>query len=143
MIPDLVIRTFQYPDDLPAVLDLWKKAGKGIDLGRSDTEAELIKKLKHDPELFLVAELDTRLAGAVLGGFDGRRGIVYHLAVSAEEQCQGVGAALMDELENRLSRLGCLRSYLLVKDGNEQARQFYEHHGWAEMPHHIYGKDLA
>ena len=40
--------------------------------------------------------------GAVLGGFDGRRGLVYHVAVDPQARGQGLGSALMDELERRL-----------------------------------------
>ena len=51
-------------------------------MGRSDTLAEITKKVQRDPDLFLVAEADGRLIGSVIGGFDGRRGMIYHLAVA-------------------------------------------------------------
>lgn len=137
-----MIRTFVYPQDLPAVLEIWQNAGPGVDLGRSDSEAQLRNKLKRDPELFLVAEESGTIVGAVLGGYDGRRGIIYHLAVIPEARRNGIGNKLMDELECRLRALGCIRSYLLVKYGNEDARMFYQRRGWEEMQIHIYGKNL-
>jgi len=139
---ELSIRSFSYPKDLQAITTLWQNSGPGIGLGRSDSEDELVKKLKRDPELFLVAEQNGRLVGAVLGGFDGRRGLVYHLAVDASRQKMGIGTALMDELERRLHNLGCIRGYLLVKYGNEDANRFYQQRGWTVMPLHVYGKDL-
>jgi N-acetylglutamate synthase len=78
----------------------------------------------------------------VLGGFDGRRGMVYHLAVSTTFQGKGIGAALMEELERRLRLKGCIRSYLLVTRDNDQAIRFYEGRGWERMDLYAYGKDL-
>jgi ribosomal protein S18 acetylase RimI-like enzyme len=110
---------------------------------RSDQPAEIQKKLQRDPDLFLVAELDGQIIGTVLGGYDGRRGIVYHLAVLEAYRQQGIGAALMSELECRLKAKGCIRCYLLVTKENENAMRFYEHSGWECMDLHIYGKDLG
>lgn len=137
------IRQFRYPADYPAVYALWQSAGAGIQLRRSDEPTEIEKKLQRDPDLFLVAEEGNRIIGAVLGGFDGRRGIVYHLAVAEDCRRRGLGKMLMDELEARLRARGCIRAYLLVTPENEVAMRFYEDEGWERMNLYIYGKDLA
>jgi ribosomal protein S18 acetylase RimI-like enzyme len=138
----LEIREFQYPSDYSPLLELWKQAGPGIHLRRSDEKDEIAKKLLRDPDLFLVAEMNGCLIGSVLGGFDGRRGMVYHLAVSAPFRKMGVGTALMDQLEKRLIQKGCIRSYLLVTHDNLDAIHFYENFGWERMDLLIYGKNL-
>lgn len=137
------IREFRYPQDYPRALQLWNEVGEGVRVGPSDTSAEIEKKLKRDPDLFLVAEAAGELVGTVIGGFDGRRGHVYHLAVAPGYRRQRVGSRLMSELETRLRAKGCIRCYLLVRPGNEGARQHYEHLGWREMDDHLYGKDLV
>ncbi len=136
------IRQFCFPEDYPAVLQLWQTAGPGIHVRRSDTLEEIGKKVQRDPDLFLVAEQGGELVGAVMGGFDGRRGMVYHLAVRESQRRMGLGRALMTELENRLRAKGCLKSYLLVVPENEEAVSFYEKEGWERMPLYIFGKDL-
>lgn len=138
----LQIRTFRYPDDYPVVYRLWDNAGPGVHAGRSDTAKEIEKKLQRDPDLFLIAETDGRIVATVLGGFDGRRGMMYHLAVAQEYRRRGIGAALMAELEGRLRQKGCRRYYLLVTRENEEAMQFYESRGWERMDLYAYGKDL-
>jgi ribosomal protein S18 acetylase RimI-like enzyme len=138
----LEIREFQYPSDYSPLLELWKQAGPGIHLRRSDEKDEIAKKLLRDPDLFLVAEMNGCLIGSVLGGFDGRRGMVYHLAVAAPFRKMGVGTALMDQLEKRLIQKGCIRSYLLVTHDNLDAIHFYENFGWERMDLLIYGKNL-
>jgi ribosomal protein S18 acetylase RimI-like enzyme len=137
------IRTFQFPEDYENALLLWRDAGEGIGIGVSDQPEEIQKKLQHDPDLFLVAEDAGRLVGTVIGGFDGRRGMLYHLAVAPSHRRQGLASHLMDEIEARLRARGCRKAYLLVKKGNQAAYGFYAGRGWDEMDNvHIYGKNL-
>ena len=84
------IRTFHFPDDYSAVIRLWENAGPGIHVRRSDQPEEIQKKLERDPDLFLVAEHGGQIIGSVLGGFDGRRGMMYHLAVAQGNRQQGL-----------------------------------------------------
>jgi ribosomal protein S18 acetylase RimI-like enzyme len=136
------IRPFDLLQDYEIVCDLWDNAGPGLHLGRSDGHEEIAKKLERDPDLFLVAENNQQIIGAVLGGFDGRRGIVYHLAVQGEYRNSGVGSGLMEALEERLRLKGCLRYYLLVTKDNKEAMKFYEKRGWKRLELFVYGKDL-
>ncbi len=140
---DLLLREFRFPEDYPPVLELWKHAGPGIHVRRSDEPEEIQKKLQHDPDLFLVAELDGRIVGSVIGGFDGRRGLIYHLAVDLNERQRGIGGKLMDEVEKRLKVKGCIRCYLMVAADNDNAIHFYESRGWEYMNGiETYAKDL-
>jgi ribosomal protein S18 acetylase RimI-like enzyme len=139
----MLIRSFDFSRDLEATRTLWEASVPGVKLGRSDTSVELLKKLERDPDLFLVAEEQGQLIGTVIGGFDGRRGMVYHLAVAASQQGQGIGSALMTELERRLKNKGCLKAYLLVVPENVEVAAFYEKRGWQAMPVTIMGKELA
>ena len=143
-LPDQIkIREFHYPDDYLAVYSLWENAGPGIHLRRSDEPEEIARKLERDPDLFLLAEDNGEVIGCVLGGFDGRRGMMYHLAVADEYRQQGIATALVDELERRLRSKGCIRYYLLVTTDNVSAIRFYERRGWERMDLHIYAKDLS
>lgn len=136
------IREFKFPDDYGPVVALWQNAGTGIHLRRSDDPHEIDKKLQRDPDLFLVAELNGSMVGAVLGGFDGRRGMMYHLAVDRAYRNHGIASMLVNELERRLRAKGCIRYYLLVTMDNHEAIQFYEKRGWKRMELYAYGKDL-
>ena len=136
------IRQFNFPDDYEVVIRLWNQFGAGIHLGASDAPSEIMKKITRDPDLFLLAEADHRLVGAVLGGYDGRRGMMYHLAVDASYRRMGIATRLADELEDRLRAKGCLKVYLLVVPENQEAQRFYESRGWGFMPLFLYGKEL-
>ena len=135
------IRTFKYPDDYLPVVDLWERSDPGIQVGRSDTSDEIAKKIQRDPDLFLVADYQEEIIGVVMGGYDGRRGMIYHLAVEKEYRQIGVGTALMEALEDRMREKGCLRSYLMVRKDNA-ATQYYEKNGWQALDIFVYGKDI-
>ena len=137
------IREFRFPDDYASALKLWEGIEVGIHVGRSDTPEEIQKKLKRDPDLFLVAESNETIIGTVIGGYDGRRGMIYHLAVHETAREQGVGATLLNEVEKRLQAKGCVKCYLLILADNEHAAQFYENRGWRDMKNvHIFGKEF-
>jgi ribosomal protein S18 acetylase RimI-like enzyme len=137
-----VLRQFIFPDDYKNAFALWQNAGEGIGIGPSDQPEEIEKKIQRDPDLFLVAEQEGSIVGTVIGGFDGRRGMIYHLAVAPECRGQGLGNLLMDEIESRLRQKGCRKAYLLVKQGNSAA-EFYEKRGWDEMDVLLFGKNLS
>jgi ribosomal protein S18 acetylase RimI-like enzyme len=136
------IREFHYPDDYSKVIGIWEKIEKGVRVGVSDAPNEIEKKLQRDPELFLVAEKNGELIGTIIGGFDGRRGFIYHVAVVASYRGQGIGSRLMMEVENRLRAKGCIRCHLLVNNDNMEARSFYENHGWKALDDTPFAKDL-
>ncbi len=136
------IHQFIFPDDYPAVYKLWEAAGPGIHLRRSDSLEEIGKKTLRDPDLFLVAETGGRVIGSILGGFDGRRGIMYHLAVEQGFRNLGIASRLVEELERRLKSKGCLRYYLLVTKDNQNAIEFYEKRGWQRMELFTYARDI-
>ncbi len=129
-------------DDYDAVYALWQNAGAGIGIGRSDTREEIAKKLRRDPDLFLVATDGGKIVGTVIGGYDGRRGLVYHLAVEHAYRGRGFGKLLMREIERRLRAKGCLKCYLLVAEGGKAVIEFYRQIGWEVMPVTLMGKTL-
>jgi len=139
----LRIREFSYPADYAGAVRLWESTAPGVRVGPSDTPAEIQKKLQRDPDLFLVAADGGRLVGTVIGGFDGRRGFVYHLAVSPSRRRRGVATLLMQEVESRLRGKGCIRCYLLVRPENVDAQRYYEKIGWKVLDDRVFGKDLT
>ncbi len=127
--PDIVIREFTL-DDYDEVLALWLGAGPGVDRRPSDEHDQVALKVERDPDLFLVATLDGYSVGAVMGGWDGRRAYVYHLAVVHELRRREVGGALMDELEERLRRKGALKAKCQIYTHNDGSLAFFRQRGW-------------
>ena len=137
------IRQFRYPEDYASVRALWESMDRGVEVGRYDTPEEIERKISRDPDLFILAEENGRIIGSVMGGYDGRRGLLYHLAVAASHRQRGVGSQLLDEIESRLRAKGCMKCYLMVTPKNEEAELFYQKRGWHFMDYvRPYGKQL-
>jgi hypothetical protein len=60
------------PEDIPAVLELWREAAAFR--SATDDERGLEALLENDRRSLLVAEKDGELVGAVIAGWDGWRG---------------------------------------------------------------------
>lgn len=130
-------------DDYDAAIALWAQYPDELGIGRSDTREEIAKKVGRDPDLFVVAEEEGKLIGTVIGGYDGRRGLIYHLAVDHAYRGHGLGRSLMNEVERRLIAKGCIRAMLIVKPTNAQVIEFYQSFGWETTPNVVMAKNLA
>ena len=116
------IRGFRL-DDYSRVFELWKEAGLEI---RPGDDLEGVKlKLERDPDLFLVAEDAGQIIGSVIGGWDGRRGFVWHLAIKPGHQRKGIGRALVRQVEERLTKKGATIVYAMILTTNKRSRDFF------------------
>ena len=130
MSDDIRIEEFRM-DDYAVVHVLWQRTG--LWMRPSDGPVEVRRRLERDPDLFLVARDGAgTLVGVVMGGWDGRRAYVYHLAVAPERQRQGIGGRLMDALEARFGERGAHKAKLQIMNGNEASRAFFGRRGYQE-----------
>ena len=134
------IREFRI-EDYPDLRELWQTAS--LELRPGDEIEDIKLKLKRDPDLFLIAEQDNRIVGGVIGGWDGRRGWIYHLAVNPNYQRKGIGAELVKELEKRLVSKGAKMINAQVHKLNTSSSAFFKAMGYDERSHLIMiGKQL-
>lgn len=106
--------TAVFPDDPP-----WNEPSVLLDA-----------KLLIQPELVLVAVLEGRLVGAIMAGFDGVRGWLYHLAVAEDCRRQGIATSLVRVAEEGLKRIGCMKANLQVRVSNAAVIEFYRSLGY-------------
>ena len=122
------VRSYR-PDDRESLVSLWDRVFPD-DPHRNAPDRMIENKLRVQPELLLVAEDDGSLVGAVMAGFDGTRGWMYHLAVAPERRSQGIGTALMRAAEEGLRELGCPKINLQVRATNDGVIAFYRSLGY-------------
>ena len=124
----LSLRAF-CPADEAAVLALWR----ACQLVRpwNDPRKDIARKLRVNPEWFLVGEWAGRVVATVMIGYEGHRGWINYLAVEPALQRSGVGRALMAEAERMLRAAGCPKIALQVRRTNADALAFYERLGFA------------
>lgn len=121
------IRVFRQ-DDFEEVITLWERC----DLLRpwNDPEMDIERKLNHDPDLFLVAEVGGEVVGSVMGGYDGHRGSAYYLGVHPDYRGRGIANALISRLEKKLIARGCSKIQLMVREDNDTVIEMYEKLGY-------------
>jgi hypothetical protein len=134
------VRTFR-AGDRSAVEALWARVFPD-DPPRNAPRLMLDNKLRVQPELLLVGEgaleqseartetTPVQIAGAVMAGYDGVRGWIYHLAVAPELRRRGIGAQLVRAAEERLRALGCPKVNLQVRPSNREVIAFYRRLGY-------------
>ncbi len=121
------IRVFRQ-DDFEEVITLWERC----DLLRpwNNPEMDIERKLNHDPDLFLVAEVGGEVVGSVMGGYDGHRGSAYYLGVHPDYRGRGIANALINRLEKKLIARGCPKIQLMVREDNDTVIEMYEKLGY-------------
>jgi ribosomal protein S18 acetylase RimI-like enzyme len=131
------IRAFR-DADRGALVALWTRVFPD-DPPRNAPAAMIENKLQVQPELLLVGEVDEtdaarveapRIVGAVMAGYDGVRGWIYHLAVAPERRRRGYGAQLVRAAEAGLRALGCPKVNLQVRASNRDVVAFYRSVGY-------------
>jgi ribosomal protein S18 acetylase RimI-like enzyme len=130
------------PEDFSAVRALWTRTGIG--LTASDEPEELSRMIRHNPGLCIVAmEKKTKtIISAVMGGFDGRRGWVHHLAVDPNFQRQKIGTEMVKELVERFRMRNVVKIKLEVTKNNISVVEFYKKLNW-ELRNDIVTMTLA
>lgn len=117
------------PADEAAVLALW--AASDLLRPQNDPRQDIARKLRVNPEWFLVAEAaGGRLVGVVMAGYEGHRGWLNYLAVDPAHRRAGVGRALVARAEALLLAAGCPKINLQVRPENRAVLAFYERLGW-------------
>ena len=124
----VAIRSFRQADRLQ-LGQLWTEAFP--DEPPRNAPARMIDgALGARSESLLVAELDGAVVGAVIAGFDGVRGWIYHLAVSPTHRRRGIATRLMRGAEATLRALGCPKINLQVRATNQSVVRFYQTLGY-------------
>jgi len=127
-------------EDIKKITSLWGECGLSVPW--NDPEKDFLRKLDHSPDMFLAGEVGGVIIASVMVAYDGHRGNVNYLAVLPEFQKHGIGKQLMQEVENRLTNLGCPKINLLIRNTNVDVVRFYEALGYKIDPVVCVGKRL-
>ncbi len=116
--------------DEEQVVALWQICFPN-DPPRNEPRSVIQRKLAVDPELFLVGENSGSIIASALGGYDGFRGWIYHLAITPERRREGLAKQMMGEIEARLAARGCPKLNLQVRSSNAEVIAFYQSLGYS------------
>ncbi len=126
-MPEMLIRQYS-ADNENAIIELWQRCG--LTRPWNDPRKDIARKLKVNPELFLVGFVNGKVAASAVAGYEGHRGWVNYLAVDPDFQRKGLGRQMMQNVEQALARMGCPKVNIQVRTGNLNAIEFYKNLGY-------------
>lgn len=119
-------------DDYERAVALWNLL-EGLEVAEGDSKEEIRAYLVRNPGLSQVAEENGEIVGGVLCGHDGRRGLIYHLAVAPTHHGKGIGKGLVRECITRLRDAGIARALIFVARDNASGHSFWVRNGWEDV----------
>ena len=132
------IRPYRAADEA-AVIALWAECG----LQRwTDPKKDIARKMKVNPEWFLIGEIDGIVMATCMVGYEGHRAWINLLGVSPAHRRGGYGKALLAEAERLMRAVGCAKINLQVFPANATALAFYEELGFKQDEVLSFGKRL-
>jgi putative acetyltransferase len=111
------------------VLELWRQC-EGIGLSDADSPENIKAYLDRNPGMSYVAMAGGKIVGAILGGHDGRRGYIHHLAVASEYRRQGLGRQLVERCISALASVGIRKCHIFIFNTNMNGIAFWQAAGW-------------
>ena len=124
-----MIRTMTIAD-YEKVYALWLSC-QGMGLNTLDDSREGIARfLRRNPNTCLVEEQEGEIRGVIMAGQDGRRGYIYHTAVSPACRHQAIGTLLVSAVLNALKGEGISKVALVVFSRNQAGNAFWEKQGF-------------
>jgi ribosomal protein S18 acetylase RimI-like enzyme len=121
------IRPFQ-TEDQEQVIRLWMDCG--LVVPHNNPVRDIQRKLRVNPEWFLVGEIDGRIVATCMAGYEGHRGWINYLAVCPTLQRNGLASRIMEHAEELLREVGCAKINLQVRSTNRQVIEFYQSIGF-------------
>lgn len=127
----IIIREFRI-SDYEKLITLWDVSCLPYKPQGRDSRANIQWQIEQPNTMYLIADFNGTMVGAVFGTNDGRKGWINRLAVHPEYQRQGVARQLVEAVERRLSSIGIDIVACLVEDWNHDSIQVFEKLGYTK-----------
>ena len=125
-------------EDYDDIYNLWTLT-KGMGLNNlDDTKTGINIFLQRNPNTCFVATFHNEIIGTIISGHDGRRGYIYHTAVSEKFRKKGIGQKLVTSSLSALKTEGINKVALVVFSKNKLGNLFWEKIGFRKREDLIY-----
>ena len=123
--------------DVAGILALWRGFW-----APQPYEVNLESKIRDEPEMVCLAEVDGEIVGTVIGGFDGWWAWLYRIAVAPALQNRGIATHLVGEMQARLRSRGATGVAVIVSEENAAIRRVLERLGYTDRGYKMLGRPL-
>lgn len=117
-------------EDYDGVKALWLTI-KGFAIRSIDDSYEGVERfIKRNPTTSVVAVEDGEVIGAILCGYDGRRGCLYHVCVREDHRRRGIGKDMVVFCMKALKEQKISKVSLIAFSSNDIGNAFWKEIGW-------------
>lgn len=121
-------------EDYDELVALWERAKLSYKPFGRDRKDRINRELEQPQSLFLVAEVDGKIVGSVLGTHDGRKGWINRVSVDPQFRRQGIAKKLITMIEKYFGSSGIDIIACLIEDSNTLSSEIFQRLGY--IPHH-------
>ena len=124
--------------DYDSVITLWKEGEIPYRPQGRDSKRNIKRQLQQSNCYFLIAEIDKKIIGAIVGTHDGRKGWINRLVVAPSYQKKGIAKRLVEEVEHHFLTIGIDIVACLIEEWNTTSMQVFEQLGYTKHPDILY-----
>ena len=130
MVTDMKIEISPFKIDFyDDVFSLWQQC-EGVGLSEADSQQNIQAYLIRNPDMSFITRIEGKIVGIILGGHDGRRGYIHHLAVLPNYRRRGIGRQLVERCLSILADSDIKKCHLFIFNENTEGIQFWKRIGW-------------
>jgi ribosomal protein S18 acetylase RimI-like enzyme len=124
--------------DYDSLIKLWKEGNIPYRSQGRDSKKNIRWQLQQPNCIYLVAEDNGTMVGAILGTHDGRKGWINRLIVTSAYRQRGIAKRLIEDFEQRLAALGINIVACLIEDWNTASMQVFKQLGYTKHTDILY-----
>jgi ribosomal protein S18 acetylase RimI-like enzyme len=123
----MIIRTYTSEDEIQ-VIRLWAECG--LVVPHNNPLQDIERKLRVNPEWFLVGEAGNQIIATCMAGYEGHRGWINYLAIAPSQRGKKLATEMMEKAEQLLRAKGCPKINLQIRSANRRVVEFYQSLGY-------------
>ena len=112
--------------DYRDIYNLWIGSGEVSTRNIDDSRDGIERLLQRNPDINFVAEINDKIVGTILCGYDGRKAYIYHLFVEEAFRRKNIGKVLVSNVINALKSDGVTKVALVVFKDNKRSNSFWK-----------------
>ena len=136
---DLSIRQFK-PEDYDRIISLWNPADLPVRPKGRDSYENISRQVRNGIAILLVAELNGKIVGTILGTHDGRKGWINRLAVDSELRRKNIAKQLVSEAEKWFAENGLDIFACVIEWENTASMEVFKKLGYKEWDVRYFSK---
>lgn len=136
---DIFIRQFK-AEDYDRIISLWDSANLPVRPKGRDSYKKVNEQISCRNTILLVAELNNKIIGTILGTHDGRKGWINRLAVDADFHRKNIAKRLVSELESWFEKSGLEVFSCIIDSENTISMELFRKLGYEEWDVRYFSK---